>query len=507
MMRYKVQTLLFLFFLGNFSKVSSQSVYDIVKYSTTELNGSARYQALGGAFGALGGDLSSISNNPAGSTIFNYNEGSATIGVNVFSNDVNFLNGANINDKTSFDINQFGFVLGFVNKKEKWDKVAVGFNFQSQNNFNNKIEAQAVNMNRGLVDYFVNLADRFEFNVFDLENNSDNEYSYLGSNLGYDAQHAYLGLATRLIEYDSESSDYIFYDSIEQGIDQLYNSNTSGFQHLYSINFSAQYSQKLSLGVNINIVAIEFHERKATSDLYLDTQNSFLKQVDFIQDFSVFGSGVSFQGGALYRPINSIRLGFTYSSPTFLEFDEEYTEGLDVRYYEELDGSTGSSLYPSVVNILSPYKLKTPSISQFSLAFVGKNGLISFDYGNKNYSATKISGGNTSNTYNYLNQEIDNKFIESSTFLRAGTELKLNYVSLRGGYWNEGSPFKNSLLQKNIKGYSFGLGINFGGTSLDLAYLRGTKEYSYPLYEVGLTDMIEVKKNTDKISLTYIVRF
>ena len=85
MMRYKVQTLLFLFFLGIFSKVSSQSVYDIVKYSTTELNGSARYQALGGAFGALGGDLSSISNNPAGSTIFNYNEGSATIGVNVFS--------------------------------------------------------------------------------------------------------------------------------------------------------------------------------------------------------------------------------------------------------------------------------------------------------------------------------------------------------------------------------------------------------------------------------------
>ena len=82
-----------------------------------------------------------------------------------------------------------------------------------------------------------------------------------------------------------------------------------------------------------------------------------------------------------------------------------------------------------------------------------------------------------------------------------------NYVSLRGGYWNEGSPFKNSLLQKNINGYSFGLGINFGGTSLDLAYLRGTKEYSYPLYEVGLTDMIEVKKNTDKISLTYIVRF
>lgn len=36
----------------------SQSQLDAFKYSQTELNGTARYLGMGGAFGALGGDIS-----------------------------------------------------------------------------------------------------------------------------------------------------------------------------------------------------------------------------------------------------------------------------------------------------------------------------------------------------------------------------------------------------------------------------------------------------------------
>ena len=42
------------------SMVQSQSIGEVARYATEQLNGSARYQAMGGAFGALGGDLSSI---------------------------------------------------------------------------------------------------------------------------------------------------------------------------------------------------------------------------------------------------------------------------------------------------------------------------------------------------------------------------------------------------------------------------------------------------------------
>jgi hypothetical protein len=47
----------------------SQEVSDALRYSQDNLNGTARFRALSGAFGALGGDLSSINVNPAGSAV------------------------------------------------------------------------------------------------------------------------------------------------------------------------------------------------------------------------------------------------------------------------------------------------------------------------------------------------------------------------------------------------------------------------------------------------------
>ena len=44
----------------------SQSQLDAFKHSQTELNGTARYLGMGGAFGALGGDISAMNTNPAG---------------------------------------------------------------------------------------------------------------------------------------------------------------------------------------------------------------------------------------------------------------------------------------------------------------------------------------------------------------------------------------------------------------------------------------------------------
>ena len=50
--------------------VHAQSETDAFSLSRTEIDGSARFQAMGGAFAALGGDLSSISQNPAGGAVF-----------------------------------------------------------------------------------------------------------------------------------------------------------------------------------------------------------------------------------------------------------------------------------------------------------------------------------------------------------------------------------------------------------------------------------------------------
>ena len=53
------------------SIILAQDVTDAVRYSIDEIQGTARFRAMSGAFGALGGDMSAVNINPAGSAIFN----------------------------------------------------------------------------------------------------------------------------------------------------------------------------------------------------------------------------------------------------------------------------------------------------------------------------------------------------------------------------------------------------------------------------------------------------
>ncbi|MGB0255346.1 MAG: hypothetical protein ACPF95_04150, partial [Flavobacteriaceae bacterium] len=70
----------------------AQELSEILHYTTEELHGSSRYQALAGAFGALGGDLSAISNNPASSTVFSFNEAGITVGLQSYNTNNTYFN-------------------------------------------------------------------------------------------------------------------------------------------------------------------------------------------------------------------------------------------------------------------------------------------------------------------------------------------------------------------------------------------------------------------------------
>ena len=512
MKKITLLTLIFCTLLSS-SIVLSQSVDEVVRYASEQLNGSARFQAMGGAFGALGGDLSAISNNPAGSSVFAFNEAGASIGIQSFSTDANYLGGSSNVEKSSFDINQAGFVLVLTNPASKWDKVAFGFNTQTVNNFDKSLFAKGTNYNRGLVDYFSEMGNMtLDNNIlngdFNLSNSQDYEYSYWGREVGQYAQHAYMALDTRLIEYfepDNALPYYGYYDSKTGGIDQFLELNTTGGQQVYNLNFSGRYMKKLSLGFNINIYAIDYAESKHTSDLYNDNA-SFLHQVDFVQDLNTFGTGVSFQFGAIFKATDLLRLGLNYTSPTYYELEDEYSESLDVRYNETFEGRNARFISPNVINLVGPYKIKTAGKVQGSAAFVlGKKGLLSVDYGKKNYASSSVTLPYADDT-NALNSEI-NKTLDHATYFRVGGEGRIGDLSLRAGYWQEQSPYKNKVIMDDFSGFSLGMGIRFGSGSLDLAYTKSTQEYSQQLYYTGLTDSASINENAGQVVLTYNVRY
>src|SRR6056297_492615 len=101
--------------------VSAQNINDVLKYGTENLQGTARFQSMGGAFGALGGDLSALNINPAGAAVFNNTLVTFSGTFFVTDNEANYFGtqrNSNIND---FNINQIGGVFVFNNTNSNSD--------------------------------------------------------------------------------------------------------------------------------------------------------------------------------------------------------------------------------------------------------------------------------------------------------------------------------------------------------------------------------------------------
>ena len=86
--------------------INAQNITDGIRYSTDALNGTARFNALSGAFGALGGDLSSIDINPASSAILIINTSSVSFSVNHKKNKASYINTKTNDSDTELNFNQ-----------------------------------------------------------------------------------------------------------------------------------------------------------------------------------------------------------------------------------------------------------------------------------------------------------------------------------------------------------------------------------------------------------------
>ncbi len=64
---------------------SAQTALDAYSLSQHELRGTARFMSMGGAFTALGGDLSTLNQNPGGIGVYRSSEISATLDINAQS--------------------------------------------------------------------------------------------------------------------------------------------------------------------------------------------------------------------------------------------------------------------------------------------------------------------------------------------------------------------------------------------------------------------------------------
>ena len=82
--------------------LNAQDIYDALEYTENNVSGTARFNAMSGAFSALGGDISSIFSNPAGSAVLNNNNFSFSLSTNNYSNENTILGTGEKKSKNNF---------------------------------------------------------------------------------------------------------------------------------------------------------------------------------------------------------------------------------------------------------------------------------------------------------------------------------------------------------------------------------------------------------------------
>ena len=89
------------------SSTYAQDSYDAQNFANSDLNGTSRFVAMGGALGALGGDVSVMSTNPAGTGMYRNSDAALSFS-GLFTGD-----GAMGHDGARMSFDQAGVIIAF----------------------------------------------------------------------------------------------------------------------------------------------------------------------------------------------------------------------------------------------------------------------------------------------------------------------------------------------------------------------------------------------------------
>ena len=468
----------------------SQTYEDVLRYNSFNNEGTSRFNSMGGAFGALGGDVSAISINPASSSVFIDSE--ISFSLNYKNQKINnILNSYESESKNDlYSIGGLGAVLVYESKNSK---LSVGYNLNTLSDFNSSFSLSTTN-NNGVDSYFLYYADGIpsdDLLIYEDET-SQSVYKYLGDNYGFGDQQAFLGYQSYIINESSDGLNNYISNSIYDNLNQNLDINRIGNHLKHSFNIGTTFNKYLLLGININFHETNYEETKT----FIETgyaNDSNVNRVLFKENLLALGNGVSLQIGTIIK-IKQLRLGLSYSSATTLKIQEENSQYIETEIFEK-DGLKNYTIDPNTINIYDEYKLELPSKSLFSIAYIfGKKGLISFDYGLTKFNNSRFDDNNGKDSYlNSLNYSIKNKLAGVSESIRIGGEYRIKNLNLRGGYFSYKGPDSN--LENKINGISAGAGINFGFTDFDFGVTRSNNYNQNRLFSRGLTDKYSIDKN------------
>lgn len=460
----------------------TQNEIDALRYSQLSFSGTTRFTSMGGAFGALGADASSLSFNPAGIAL--YRKGEITISPGMIgAKTTSTYNGTQgIDNRLNVYMNNLALIITFMQgseaEKPGWRGVMLGFGYNRTNNFNNRTAISGKNNSSSLLDVFTNDAAGFDTAGLDA----------FGSKLAYKS-----GLITSPSPgvYNSVLKSYG--NTQEKGVD------SRGYMSETVITIGGNYSDKLFLGATFAFPHLKYYETSSYKEVVGNDSLNTLRSFTYDQNLTTKGTGFNLKFGMIYKPIDWIRIGGAVHTPTYFTMNDNWS-------------STMKSVFDNTnYEMNSPdgnfdYNLSTPMRAIASLGFViQKMGLVGIDYELVDYSSANLS----SSSYKYFdeNTNIRGKYTSASN-IRLGTEWKLEPLSIRAGYAMYGSPYRTIVNNDGSRtSYTAGIGFRENNFFMDFGYVYTVSSEKYYLYNPALTNAADIKTVSSSYMMTLGIRF
>ncbi|PLW94639.1 MAG: hypothetical protein C0591_12330 [Marinilabiliales bacterium] len=479
----------------------AQYAEDALRYSLQYYQGSARFMAVGGAFGGLGGDFSVLSTNPGGIGVFRNSETILTPSVtNRKVTSIYDFDGTLRDDNSVvFALNNFGYVnakrLGRGGKGWKYFQYAIGMNRLA--NYNTSIYMQGENQSSSRIDTYIDDAVDFL--------NDGGTYDEL---LYHDPFYVGPAWETYLLDTVSdENFTYLISPVPAGGLMQTQRIETRGSNNEWFGSVGANFNDILYVGATLGFPYIRYYRDSYYAETDVENSETF-DNWSVSESLVTKGMGINFKIGAIVRPIDWIRIGAAFHTPSYYWSltDSWYTYTTSDVYAYSLDEWVVSD-YKSVIGEYN-YKLTTPMRFIGDLAFIIKKfGFLSAEYEYVNYSNAKFKA----NDYSFATENENIKsYYTSAHNLRAGAEWRVSSLSLRAGYALYSSPYKNNLNDGARQSYSGGLGYRGKSFAIDFAYVYSKMNEDYYMYiysDPNTGDDISPKVTNELAESSFILSF
>lgn len=543
------------FLLGS-GAAFAQGEMDAYKFSQYDLTGTARYLSMGGAFGALGGDISAMGTNPAGLGIYRSSEIVTTLSLSSINSKTDW-GGTKMDDKlTKFNFDNIAYVGYFPTGNDEgvvsWN---VGFAYNRVKSFNRDYKMGRGSGGYSLADFIAAVANSEGRTPNDLTG-SDTYNPYLNQNwlttLGYNAG---------LINSDNPNEAGKFFNSFggfdKEGKWQLYEVQMAdmtvherGSIDKYDFSLATNISNRVFIGATFSVADLSHRMTSLyDEDFGMKYEGAASDHLTWDNYTKTNGTGYSFNLGVIVRPTDFLRLGVAYNSPLWYKLTTYYNAEATAFVYDYYkDNPTENPVTPGDPNLdfkattptdfYTDYRLRTNDRWIFSAAAIlGQYALISVDYELTNYKSMRLYDRD-GYAIEGDNNDIKADFVTNG-MLKVGAEFKVTpqFAIRVGGAW-QNSPTKDYLRygeSNEVQGvyipgtrtaysvdyhtnyYTFGLGYRFTPNFYaDLAYVyRMQKEniYPFPDFLNSKNELVVesfpsvLKMNTTKVALTLGYKF